>query len=99
MYLVVPREDIRKGAYSLFHDGLQTPWFLKGPAYGPNHHEWVLKIKDAFDPDYLSAPPVPLDNDVFVDRSDWMKKALTPEEYETMTSIFSRARKQLHEIS
>jgi hypothetical protein len=46
---------------------------LTGPKYGPNYHEWLLKVKEEFDPLWMCHPPVPLAHDVFVEQSDWMK--------------------------
>ena len=37
--------------------------------YGPNYHEWLLKVKDEFDPLWVCHPPVPLAHDEFVDRA------------------------------
>ena len=53
--------------------GPHQPLYLTGPKYGPNYHEWLLKIKDEFDPRWVCHPPVPLAHDVFVDRAEWMK--------------------------
>ena len=36
------------------------------------YHEFMLKVKDAFDPKWMSHPPVPLAHDVFVERAPWM---------------------------
>jgi hypothetical protein len=46
---------------------------LTGPAYGPNYHVWLLKIKNAFDPEYICHPPVPLSHDEFVEQAEWMR--------------------------
>jgi hypothetical protein len=53
--------------------GPHQPLYLTGPKYGPNYHEWLLKIKEEFDPLWVCHPPVPLAHDVFVEQSDWMK--------------------------
>jgi hypothetical protein len=52
--------------------GPHQPMYLTGPQYGPNYHIWMLKVKDEFDPNWLSHPPVPLAHDVFVARAPWM---------------------------
>jgi len=28
----------------------RQPLYLTGPKYGPNYHEWLLKVKGEFDP-------------------------------------------------
>ncbi|RJX25374.1 MAG: hypothetical protein C4554_07440 [Dethiobacter sp.] len=53
--------------------GPHQPLYLTGPKYGPNYHEWLLKVKNEFDPKWVSHPPVPLAHDDFVDRAPWMK--------------------------
>jgi hypothetical protein len=53
--------------------GPHQPLYLTGPKYGPNYHEWLLKVKEEFDPLWVCHPPVPLAHDVFVEQSDWMK--------------------------
>lgn len=52
--------------------GPHQPLFLTGPQYGPNYHEWLLAIKNEFDPKWVSHPPVPLAHDDFVNRAPWM---------------------------
>jgi hypothetical protein len=52
--------------------GPHQPMYLTGPKYGPNYHIYMLKVKDAFDPKWMSHPPVPLAHDVFVERAPWM---------------------------
>src|SRR5512139_3503176 len=54
--------------------GPHQPMYLTGPKYGPNYHEWLLKVKEEFDPLWVSHPPVPLAHDEFVERSPWVKK-------------------------
>jgi hypothetical protein len=56
--------------------GPHQPLFLTGPMYGPNYHEWLLKVKDEFDPEWLCHPPVPLAHDEFVNRAPWMKEII-----------------------
>ncbi|MBI5592789.1 MAG: FAD-binding oxidoreductase [Deltaproteobacteria bacterium] len=53
--------------------GPHQPLYLTGPQYGPNYHEFLLKVKNEFDPKWMSHPPVPLAHDVFVDRAPWMQ--------------------------
>jgi glycolate oxidase len=52
--------------------GPHQPLYLTGPKYGPNYHEFLLKVKNEFDPKWMSHPPVPLAHDVFVERAPWM---------------------------
>ena len=52
--------------------GPHQPLYLTGPKYGPNYHEFLLKVKNEFDPKWRSHPPVPLAHDVFVERAPWM---------------------------
>jgi hypothetical protein len=52
--------------------GPHQPLYLTGPKYGPNYHEFLLKVKDEFDPKWMSHPPVPLAHDVFVERAPCM---------------------------
>jgi glycolate oxidase len=72
-YLETSKENIRKRFYTSLL-GPHQPLWLTGPAYGPNYHLWLLKIKNALDPDWLCHPPVPLAHDEFVERAEWMKK-------------------------
>ena len=53
--------------------GPHQPMYLTGPKYGPNYHIYMLKVKDEFDPKWMSHPPVPLAYDVFVERAPWMQ--------------------------
>jgi hypothetical protein len=52
--------------------GPHQPMYLTGPKYGPNYHIYMLKVKNEFDPKWMSHPPVPLAHDVFVERAPWM---------------------------
>jgi len=72
-YLEAAKENIKKGFYSSFLSGEQPIW-LTGPAYGPNYHIWLLKVKKVFDPQKLSNPPVPEDHDEFIERAEWMRR-------------------------
>jgi hypothetical protein len=71
-YLETSKENIRKRFYTSLL-GPHQPLYLTGPAYGPNYHKWLLKIKDEFDPKFICHPPVPLAHDQFVERAEWMK--------------------------
>jgi glycolate oxidase len=71
-YLETSKENIRKRFYTSLL-GPHQPLYLTGPAYGPNYHKWLLKIKGEFDPNFLSHPPVPLAHDHFVERAEWMR--------------------------
>lgn len=68
----VIKENIRKGFWS----GLLAPqnsMYLTGPAYGPNYHLWMQKIKEEFDPNNISNPPGLILCDEFIKRAEWMK--------------------------
>ena len=67
------KEDIRRGISSFFILS-QSPFSLTGPAYGPNFGSWMLKMKEAFDPNGISSPPFPHDIDELVDHIDWLKR-------------------------
>ena len=71
-FIAAPKLDVSKGIYNFFHI-TYSPLFLVGPAFGPNHHLWMLKIKEAFDPDGISNPPFPQCIDELVERCDWLK--------------------------
>jgi glycolate oxidase len=71
-YLETSKENIRKRFYTSLL-GPHQPLYLTGPAYGPNYHEWLLKVKGEFDPKFVCHPPVPLAHDEFVERAEWMK--------------------------
>jgi len=71
-YLETSKENIRKRFYTSLL-GPHQPLYLTGPAYGPNYHKWMLAVKDEFDPNFLSHPPVPLAHDEFVERAAWMR--------------------------
>jgi hypothetical protein len=71
-YLETSKMNIKNRYYTSLL-GPHQPLYLTGPKYGPNYHEWLLKIKDEFDPLWLSHPPVPLAHDAFVDKAEWMK--------------------------
>jgi hypothetical protein len=57
--------------------GPHQPMYLTGPKYGPNYHDWMLKIKNEFDPLWVCHPPVPYAHDEFVDRAPWMHSLKT----------------------
>ena len=71
-YLETSKMNIKERFYTSLL-GPHQPLYLTGPKYGPNYHEWLLKIKDEFDPTWVCHPPVPLAHDEFVDRAKWMK--------------------------
>ncbi len=71
-YLETSKENIRKRFYTSLL-GPHQPLYLTGPAYGPNYHKWMLAVKDEFDPNFLSHPPVPLAHDEFVEKAEWMR--------------------------
>ncbi|MDY7039074.1 MAG: hypothetical protein SV375_23355, partial [Thermodesulfobacteriota bacterium] len=72
VYDEAPKEDIRAGTYNIFQLS-QSPLHLSGPAFGPNYHRWMLKIKDAFDPNGLSNPPAPQHVDQLFNEAPWLK--------------------------
>jgi glycolate oxidase len=71
-YLETAKENIRKRFYTALL-GPHQPLYLTGPAYGPNYHQWLLKVKDEFDPKWVCHPPVPLGHDEFVEKAEWMR--------------------------
>lgn len=71
-YLETSKENIRKRFYTSLL-GPHQPLYLTGPAYGPNYHIWLLKVKDEFDPLFICHPPVPLAHDEFVEKAEWMR--------------------------
>ena len=71
-YVETAKMNIRERFYTALL-GPHQPLFLTGPKYGPNYHEWLLKIKRAFDPNWVCHPPVPLAHDKFVEKAEWMK--------------------------
>jgi hypothetical protein len=71
-YLETSKENIRKRFYTSLL-GAHQPLYLTGPAYGPNYHHWLLKVKEEFDPRHVCHPPVPLAHDEFVERAEWMR--------------------------
>jgi len=70
-YLETAKLNIKKGHWTSFC-GSSQPIRLIGPAYGPNFHLWMMKVKETFDVNSLSNPPVPYEHDVFIDRAEWM---------------------------
>jgi glycolate oxidase len=71
-YLDTSKMNIKNRFYTSLL-GPHQPMYLTGPQYGPNYHIYMLKVKDAFDPKWMSHPPVPLAHDVFVERAPWMQ--------------------------
>ena len=71
-YVETSKMNIKNQFYTALL-GPHQPLYLTGPKYGPDYHEWLLKIKDEFDPLWVCHPPVPLAHDVFVERAEWMK--------------------------
>lgn len=70
-YIAGPKKDIAIGLYNGF--SLQeSPIYLTGPAYGPNFHHWMERLKAVYDPQTLSNPPWPADHDVLIDKVDWL---------------------------
>lgn len=70
-FLQTSKMNIENNYYSS-HLGPHQPLFLTGPQYGPNYHEWLLKVKNEFDAKWICHPPVPLAHDIFVQRAEWM---------------------------
>jgi FAD/FMN-containing dehydrogenase len=82
-YVETSKMNIEKRYYTSLLSAHQ-PLYLTGPKYGPNYHEWLLKVKGEFDPEWVCHPPVPLAHDEFIRRSDWMdavKNWETPKEF------------------
>ncbi|HKZ51199.1 MAG TPA: FAD-binding oxidoreductase [Dehalococcoidia bacterium] len=67
----LPKELIRKRFYQWVGATIK-PIGLTGPHYGPNYHEFMLRVKRAIDPANLSAPPTPLERDVYVEKAEWL---------------------------
>jgi hypothetical protein len=72
-YVETSKMNIRHRYYTSLL-GPHQPLYLTGPKYGPDYHKYLLKVKNEFDPKWMSHPPVPLAHDVFVERASWMKK-------------------------
>ena len=72
-YLDTSKMNI-KGRYYTSLLGPHQPLYLTGPMYGPNYHIFLLRVKQEFDPLWVSHPPVPFAHDEFVERSPWVKK-------------------------
>jgi hypothetical protein len=72
-YLDTSKMNI-KGRYYTSLLGPHQPLYLTGPKYGPNYHIFLLRVKQEFDPLWVSHPPVPLAHDEFVERAPWVKK-------------------------
>jgi len=70
-YVETSKMNIKHGFYTSLLSSHQ-PMYLTGPAYGPNYHNWILKLKDDLDPQWICHPPVPLAHDEFVEKSPWM---------------------------
>jgi len=75
-YLETSKMNINHRFYTALI-GPHQPMYLTGPKYGPNYHEWMLKIKNEFDPLWVCHPPVPFAHDEFVDRAPWMHELKT----------------------
>ena len=75
-YVETSKMNIENGYYTSLLSAHQ-PMMLTGPKYGPNYHEWILKLKEEFDPEWMCHPPVPLAHDEFVRRTPWMKEVCT----------------------
>jgi hypothetical protein len=71
-YVEVSKLNVRKGFWTAFLPNTQ-PVSLTGPAYGPNYHLWMAKLKDEFDPNKVSNPPIPFGRDLFMEKAEWMK--------------------------
>ncbi|MBS3907267.1 MAG: FAD-binding oxidoreductase [Syntrophaceae bacterium] len=71
-YLESAKENIRRRFYTALL-GPNQPLYLTGPAYGRDYHQWLLAIKNEFDPKWLCHPPFPLAHDQFIDEAEWMK--------------------------
>jgi hypothetical protein len=72
-YLDTSKMNIKHRFYTSLL-GPHQPMYLTGPKYGPNYHDWMLKIKEEFDPLWVCHPPVPFSHDEFVNRAPWMHK-------------------------
>jgi glycolate oxidase len=82
-YLETSKMNINHRFYTALI-GPHQPMYLTGPKYGPNYHDWMLRIKNEFDPTWVCHPPVPYAHDEFVERAPWMHELKTwdaPKEY------------------
>jgi len=75
-YLETSKMNINHRFYTALI-GPHQPMYLTGPKYGPNYHEWMLKIKNELDPLWVCHPPVPFAHDEFVERAPWMHELKT----------------------
>ncbi len=73
MYVETVKQNIKQGFWTSFLNAAQPIW-LTGPAYGPNYHLWMMRVKKAFDPDDLSNPPGLETYDEVVDKAPWIKR-------------------------
>lgn len=71
-YIDVIKENIKKGFWTASL-APQNPAYLTGPAYGPNYHLWMQKIKEEFDPNNVANPPGLTLHDEFIEKAEWMK--------------------------
>ena len=67
----IPKADARLGMYNLFQ--CQMIPVLSTAKFGPNHHLWMQKFKNLFDPKGLSNPPAPFEFDELVEKADYLK--------------------------
>ena len=67
----VPKTDAEHGIYNLFQCQM-IPTFST-TEFGPNHHLWMQRIKNLFDPKELSNPPAPYEFDELVKRAEHLK--------------------------
>jgi hypothetical protein len=82
-YVDSAKMNIENGCYPALLSSHQ-PLYLTGPAYGPGYHEWILSLKEIFDPNWICHPPLPLAHDEFVKRAPWMQEIKTwdtPDEF------------------
>ena len=71
-YLDTSKMNIKERYYTSLL-GPHQPLYLTGPKYGPNYHTFLLKVKDEFDPKWMSHPPVPFAHDIYVQKAPWMQ--------------------------
>ncbi|TDA63443.1 MAG: FAD-binding oxidoreductase [Clostridia bacterium] len=72
-YVTGPKKDIEIGLYNGF-TLQESPVYLSGPAYGPNFHLWMDRLKGAYDPRRISNPPWPADVDEVIEKVDWLER-------------------------
>lgn len=99
-YVDSAKMNVKNGAYPALLSSHQ-PLYLTGPAYGPNYHEYIFDLKRAFDPKWISHPPLPLAHDEFCKRAAWMHEIAdweVPEKFPYPESLHEKIDESYDEI-